>query len=312
MTAGRGFRKAAADTLIRVCRRLFANTAIERLPVTSRALERVFTAGYGSGELDVEFRGMTFRVPASTGLGLVPALASGSYERLELDLFEALMPSAGSVVDVGGNVGVYACLAARGMQNGKVITVEPVPENLRYLQTNLEGNDCGSSVAVAQCAASDAPGTSTIYLADAIVNHSLSAEHASSSRSIQVDTTTIDLLVGGREVDVIKIDAEGWDWHVLRGAESTVRRCAPTLFIEFSPQNLRQAGTDPAVMVAWLCDRFEHFVLIDEPRGRAEVLDRSGIEALVDNAPQRNLVAVSRPDHWNVVTLALGRKSDRR
>ena len=269
----------------------------------SRAHERVFRAAYGHGDLDLEFRGMSFHVPASTGL--VPALAAGSYEMLELDLFEALMPLARSVVDVGGNVGIYACLAARGMPSGSVITVEPVPENVRYLATNLESNGCSGSVRVIQLAASDEAGSATIYIADAITNHSLSAEHARSTESFDIETTTVDLLVGDRPVDVIKIDVEGWDAHVLRGAESTIARCSPTIFTEFSPGNLRQGGTDPVAFVRWLSERFEHFLLINEPRNRVEVVDQPRLKAYAGRPSQLNLVAVSRQDHWQALTSAV-------
>jgi hypothetical protein len=64
LTGHRKVREALPIRTIPLGRRLFANTPVQRLSITAAILRRVFHFGYGTGEIELEFRGMSLVVPA--------------------------------------------------------------------------------------------------------------------------------------------------------------------------------------------------------------------------------------------------------
>ena len=71
-------------------------------------------------------------VPASD-VTITPGLLDGYYERIELDIFERLAERSHRVVDVGGHIGIYACLGGlRLPQGGSLITFEPAAESVEF------------------------------------------------------------------------------------------------------------------------------------------------------------------------------------
>jgi hypothetical protein len=54
------------------------------------------------------------------------------------------------------------------------------------------------------------------------------------------------------EPDLVKIDVEGFEMEVLRGAEQTFKRCRPELFIELDDNNLRRNKSSAAELVGFI------------------------------------------------------------
>jgi hypothetical protein len=75
--------------------------------------------------------------------------------------------------------------------------------------------------------------------------------------TIQVPVTTLDRFVsdaGLDRIDLIKVDVEGFELHMLRGAEAVIKQFRPRLFVELSDENLREQGGKAAELVRWLAD----------------------------------------------------------
>src|SRR5437016_5068696 len=63
------------------------------------------------------------------------SMASGAFEKKEIDLFLKHLQKASACIDIGANIGLYTCLAA---SLGKhVVAIEPMPSNLKVLCRNL-------------------------------------------------------------------------------------------------------------------------------------------------------------------------------
>ena len=267
-------------------------------------LNRVFRFGYGSEDLDLQFRGLRILAPAND-VTLVPGIAGGFYEKLELDIFTTVAVESSSVADVGGNIGLFACLAASQKPDGRVVSFEPVPSNLTYLRQNIDTNGLADRVEVVEQAVSDKIGTAPIYIADSIGTHSLSSANAASERRVDVSVTTLDDWFGQQTIDLLKIDVEGFDGYVIRGAQRTLARDKPTLFVEFTPHALAAAGFDPAEMLTTVFELYDEVFIIDEPRHTIDRANETELLSFIGRSGNWNLVAVANSAHRALIQSAI-------
>jgi FkbM family methyltransferase len=128
-------------------------------------------------------------------------------------------------IDVGANKGDFTLLAARLTgPSGRVISIEPEPENHSVLQRSIELNDY-ANITVLQVAMSDRDGTADLQIGSTSGSHTLSPEF-NGLRTVSVPTRTLDAVVADHRlasVDMIKIDVQGLELAVLRGAEQTLK-----------------------------------------------------------------------------------------
>ena len=147
----------------------------------------------------------------------------GTYEWTFQSFFFSVIPQGGVVWDVGANVGFYSLLAAR--KATKVVAFEPLPENLSYLRRHIELNQVGERVQVIPSAASDHDGTGLF----SVVPGNRSEGSLRPYGKLPVGTVRLDSL--GTVPDMIKIDVEGNEYEVLRGAIETMRTHHPLVLI---------------------------------------------------------------------------------
>lgn len=146
------------------------------------------------------------------------------WEAAEKHALVTALDSRSVCVDIGANVGYYACLArSRGK---KVIAIEPLPQNLAYLFRNLESNEY-FDVEVYPVGLSSRPGIQRIY--GSFDTSSFVRGWAGWANPGKVSTlvpvTTLDVLIGERfrgDTLAIKMDVEGYETEVLAGAPRTL------------------------------------------------------------------------------------------
>ena len=142
----------------------------------------------------------------------------GSYEHDKQRFFEEKVTVNAVVYDVGANVGFYTLLAAElvGL-GGSVIAFEPLPRNLGYLRRHVQLNRL-QHVRIMDAAVSDRQGEAFFE-----PEQSPSMGHLAAQGSIRVRTVALDGLLAAEGVplpDVIKIDVEGAELEVLKGAHN--------------------------------------------------------------------------------------------
>ena len=177
---------------------------------------------------------------------VTPGLLSGSYEVHLSTVFEKYCTSGMTVVDVGANLGYYSLLASRLVgPSGRVVALEPNSENCRLLLSSLRLNDI-TNVQLLPVAADTATGWA-YYSTHVGSNGGLieDGELLSHPGTI-VPTFRLDELVEG-PVGFLKMDVEGAEGRVVRGATRIIERDRPIVTTELKDEMLRRvSGTTVA------------------------------------------------------------------
>lgn len=144
------------------------------------------------------------------------------------------------VVDIGANIGYYTLLLARLVgEAGKVIAIEPVPDNANLLRINLEANGY-QNVLIYEAAAGAESGTMKLYLSNkwewaSFVHRDLPDKH------IDVPVHTLDTLLDAEgRIDYIKMDIEGYETEAIKGMLGILRRYRPGMFVEIHPSYVEE------------------------------------------------------------------------
>jgi FkbM family methyltransferase len=172
------------------------------------------------------------------------------------------VPAGGTFVDVGAHVGWYTLKAAKAVgPKGLVIAVEPNRETLIRLRDNIRASGVSAFVVVAPVACSDSETTLTFYAAprantgESSLSFANAAQEGGIAASYPVRARRLDDIVkeahAGR-VNAIKIDVEGAEFLVLKGAAETLDRDRPILSVELLEPGLHSMGTSVAEVTAFL------------------------------------------------------------
>lgn len=163
----------------------------------------------------------------------------GEWEPGETALLGSYLRPAMTVVDVGAHVGYYACLAGRLVgPRGLVVAFEPSPRNYELLLANVWRNGL-TNVVCFPWAVSDANGLARLSLAtENSGDHRLG--RVEGRESVAVRTVALDSLEALRPpVDVVKVDVQGGEEAVLRGAQELLAASPGVLVtVEYAPGDL--------------------------------------------------------------------------
>ncbi|MCB9721661.1 MAG: FkbM family methyltransferase [Candidatus Omnitrophica bacterium] len=163
----------------------------------------------------------------------------------ELDFLKQTIMTGALVVDVGANIGVFSMGVMRQSPTTKVIAFEPSPFNYSRLAVNLRHNKVDACLC--QKALSSHEASTVMKFAE--TKDSPSTMHFAEigdRDTIDVSVTTLDAYCESEnisEIDLLKIDVEGYECDVLLGAERMLRKGAiKHIYIEVCPENLSRTG----------------------------------------------------------------------
>jgi FkbM family methyltransferase len=175
---------------------------------------------------------------------------------LEIPVQEALrrtIAPGATVYDIGANIGFFAQLAARfAGAGGRVLAFEPVPAIAELVREAAQRSQLSGRIEVRAQAVAARSGTEQLYVVDdASWSHLASRGNPGGAvQTIDVPVVTLDEVVaaGAPPPDVIKLDVEGSEGDVLRGAHDVLRRHRPAIVLELHDTQpdalpvLREAG----------------------------------------------------------------------
>ncbi len=171
-----------------------------------------------------------------------------------------------SVIDVGANIGYYTTLAAvlAGPQ-GRVLSVECVPSIVAHLEQHLRLNGC-RNVTLAPVALGEEEGSTNVYRG-AEGNIGTSSTVGDGNPEATVPVTTLDSLIDSadlQKVALVKIDVEGDEFRVLRGATKTIGALpsGAAVLVEITPEMVIARGAEmPLISAIFPPAEFDAFVI---------------------------------------------------
>ena len=127
-------------------------------------------------------------------------------------------------VDVGANVGVYSILSS-GINGTESMAIEPSKESLELLNRHIKLNKLENKVKIFDCAVGEKEGTLQFTKNLDAINRVVREEDIGVD-SLELKVNTLDNLLAGKNPAMIKIDVEGFELNVIKGAANTLRNQA--------------------------------------------------------------------------------------
>ncbi len=165
-------------------------------------------------------------------------------------------------VDAGANHGELTLFAAKRLVRGRVIAFEPSQAIFERLEANLAANPTLRAELVPM-GLSDAPGHAVLHASaarfeDGTEHHGLPSMYpidSSFAPTHAIELVTLDGYLAAHPVerlDWLKVDVEGAELALLRGAAATIARWRPRILIEVNEATARAAGGSAREVVEWL------------------------------------------------------------
>jgi FkbM family methyltransferase len=179
----------------------------------------------------------TISAPSEDHIFKIIKTQSTFYERDLLDEIAIRIPqSRGTVLDVGANIGNHSLFFA-AVLNKHVISIEPQQEAINFLELNMRENMAFENNEILRLGMGERPCTAIVSNTEA---RNLGAAKVSVGQAgaggESVEVSSIDILCRSKSdlpsVQLIKIDTEGMEDQVLRGAINTISKFRPIIAVE--------------------------------------------------------------------------------
>lgn len=206
-----------------------------RARAMARALQwQIRRVGNADVEAVITIDRKTRLIVTPANLSAVWTLYSGLHEYHELQFCLRYLRAQDHFVDVGANVGVFTTLIGTRVPGVKLTAIEPFPPALEMLDLNCTINRLLPRICRVGVGANS--GTAVLEVAARDVHNRLSNDSAASGEArLSVPVRTLDEIVEDEAVDLVKVDVEGGEHDVFRGATRVLsRRDPPVLLFELS------------------------------------------------------------------------------
>jgi FkbM family methyltransferase len=175
----------------------------------------------------------------------------GGWEKSTIAFINKNLKHEDIVIEVGANIGAHSLLIGKLVgEKGRLIAIEPTEYALRKLNRNISLNEDISNITVIDKIISDAQ-----YKGKDIFNSDWSTKNSQSPCSIEFNSSTVDKVAEEcllQKVDMLKIDVDGYDFKVLKGAKKTIERFKPIIFVELCEYTLNEKGDSISDIFSYL------------------------------------------------------------
>ena len=219
---------------------------------------------------------------APGSLAFEAACDQGIYEHDNVRIILGLAGPGSVYFDVGGNIGLMAVPVLAQLPEVRVVSFEPSPNSLPYLQRTRNGASFASRWEIVATACGAERGTRDFHASGPgheLLDGFVDTGRGRTGRITSVTVTTLDeewRRLGKPRVSVIKIDVEGAEISVLNGALECLAACRPSVLLEWSARNLSAYGCSRDEILGFA--RLHGFSLLAAP-SLAPVLSSAGLLA---------------------------------
>jgi FkbM family methyltransferase len=175
------------------------------------------------------------------------ALGTTVNDQLALRLLVDLCRDDDTFIDVGSHIGSVIADVRHRCPAARIIGFEAIPEKAAKLRRKFP------DVTIHCCALAEEEGEAVFFIDTQESGYSSLAERPGRSQKIVVEKRTLDGVVGNNRADLIKIDVEGAELGVLKGADKVFARSRPITLFESGPGNV--LGFTKEAMFKWFSDR---------------------------------------------------------
>ncbi len=218
---------------------------------------------------------------------------TGKFEPNEFYFLDKALKEGMTFIDVGANMGLFSLFASKKTGDcGTVIAIEPSNRDFYRLKVNAELNKF-TNIRLIKAAASSSKSRAELLVAgEEHAGHNTLGNFSHDCSTFKekqiVETCTLDELVETEKlhkVDFIKIDTEGHELFVLKGAMNTLRKFHPVLLIELADISLIQQGCNSGQIWEFLAALNYKIYLYDNLTGTPVLAKRK-------NSFYENIVAI--------------------
>jgi len=185
-------------------------------------------------------------------------------------VLEMILKPGGVFVDVGANIGTLSLKAGSIVgPRGRVVAIEAHPKTYKYLIKNVQLNSFRNIECIESAVGAS---ETTMGISDRYSDDQNQVVEAASD--LKVNLKPLDALLnhlGLPQIDLLKIDVEGFEEQVLLGAKATLQS-AKAMYIEINPQALAKYKTSFSVIRS-LLPEFQFFKVGPEGHLKAVVRD---------------------------------------
>ncbi len=277
-------------TKIALARIAYKGVAIARRSIGLRA------------EVVVTRDGLKWRLDLHEGIDFSIYLL-GMFERTTVMAYRRLLKPGDVVLDIGANIGAHTLQLARCVgPTGRVIAFEPADVAFQKLVANITLNpSLAQRILPEQVMLLDVPDAKRQTLlysswpltsgGDLHPKHRGRLMETTRARATSLD----DYLERSNitQVNFVKMDVDGHECHVLRGADATLKRHKPTIALELAPYLHSETGRS----LEELLDILGHvgYQLADESTGAPLPADPGRLHALIPDGASINVIGTIRP-----------------
>jgi len=253
---------------LRIVLRLITDPGANYPPYKKRFRDKIFLARKKF------FPGIPFYVKPLPGLRvavlpreqIAESIYMGDFEPEVLSYFLRNIKPGMVIFDVGANIGYFTTIMAKLVgSGGKVHAFEPSRREFGSIKKTI-GQNRQDNIVLNHSALSDKTGTVIMNIAKSEnmaalntignVSHPAAKEGDFDQVEVQLDTIDNYITTGGfQRVDLIKIDVEGAELMVLKGAEETLKRYRPQIICEFSDLTTKGFGYQAKEIFDWLAQK---------------------------------------------------------
>jgi len=205
-------------------------------------------------------------IPGDKRLAPLDTLNFGEYERAELDMQYRLIPTSGTIIDVGANLGWYSMHIAKYHESCNVHAFEPIPRTFEFLNKNIQLNKL-TNIKTYSLGLSDQKGKLDLFF-DPLLSVNASLQNVSESKNVQKITCAIDTLDDFCQkhnivnIDFIKCDVEGAELFSLKGSKRILTDFQPIVFCEMLRKWAKKFNYHPNDIIDYMLELKYHCLVI--------------------------------------------------